>query len=137
MFTENLEALFLVIQVNMLSVTSSKMQLQSGLNNFELQAKGCIQKDFHRPISKFTTSKRTSSAKSHLSYFLAVRSWWNILDISWFLLSNIPSRSKTLRLIFLLKIAKKFFVTNFPRSENFQSHLQFVVAFMMTLTMWT
>lgn len=94
-----LKALFLVLRVNMLSVTSSKMQLQSALNNFELPARGCIQKGFHRPVSKFTSTSH-SRAKSHLSYVLAVRSWWKCLDISCFSLLNIPSRSKNININF-------------------------------------
>lgn len=56
----NLKALFLAIRVNILSVTSSKMQLQWAPNNSELPARGCIQNCFHRPVSKFTSCKRTA-----------------------------------------------------------------------------
>lgn len=103
----------MAIRVNMLSVTSSKMQLQWALNNSELPARSCVQNCFHKPVSKFTFCKRTTE-QNLISLFSSSKVMVENLGFCYWIL---PSRRKTLKLIFLLQNCQGILCNHF---ENFR-----------------
>lgn len=68
MFSGNLKGLFLAKRVNMLSVISSKMQLQSELNNFERPATDTFKK-VSIDLQENSPHLKEPEKKPYLSYF--------------------------------------------------------------------
>lgn len=125
----NLNALFVAIRVNMLSVTSSKMQLQWTLNNSELPARSCVQNCFHKPVSKFTSCKR--STEWNLNLFSSSKVMVENLGFCYWIW---PSWRKTFKLIFLLQNCQGILCNHFENFRDVRAHSKATCEFLKCLS---